>query len=302
MPSIQSLRSSAGLVPSNETIHRVEEATESELGEELRDLDHSMWANKINSISVSQLKAMLQNEGLSHTGRKVILFKRALDKLGYDKVFALAKDHDPTQDPYVETPLPPSLGDLATRLRHTEHNEMEVKIVDKPSAMFAFASYIVFILNLVVYGGYLRDSVLRGIYHNHQDIDVRLSRGRGQGYFTGKVTNWCSENGCTYVRLIDKGRNVAEHIIMAPDGVLFSVQGINGDAFRERGIDFDVNGIEWHSTGLILKKDVELMGMNWKGVVTNIMRKHARVTKDLTKDTMTERCVKMEDRGWKLLG
>lgn len=196
------------LDPDVDTKIHVDNAIHTELKEELDLLDHSAWASKINSISVNQLKSLLQREGLSTAGRKLSLFERAINRIGYEHVFALVKAQDPSPGEYSETTLPPCLRDLAERLRHTERNDMCINIVDRASAMLGLSSYVVFELHLHVYGGFVRDTIIRGISHNHEDIDVKLSRGKGQGYLRQKLMNWCKNNNCLYTRLQEKGERL----------------------------------------------------------------------------------------------
>lgn len=78
----------------------------------------------------------------------------------------------------------------------------------------------------------------------------------------------------------------------------FAVQGINGQAFAGKGIDFDVNAMVWTDEGLKIRAEAIGLNIEWSGIIKNVTIKQARVTKPITADSMATRCAKMQARGW----
>ena len=174
----------------------------------------------------------------------------------------------------------------------------------------AFAHYVTWNTKCFVYGGFIRDFVMRGDAHAEMDLDV--------GFDSGDILNpqqalratetWAKEH--KMIRLVqnEKGRDVLEVTFSCMDGrTNFCVEFVNAGNFAKRDsrVDFDVNNLK------IIKQSENSACIGFKyeneagkcGTVEEVKENCRRKRLKLLKSArdVSLRIHKMKSRGWTFL-
>lgn len=177
------------------------------------------------------------------------------------------------------------------------------------TALWNLSIHLVHEMGLKVYGGFPRDTVIRGITHWNEDIDVDIID-KDIDTIMDNINAWCDTNDCTIKRtkLLHPSGIVRETVIRTPDDEDMRLQLVRVKAVSRfsRGVDFDVNALHINA-GRIEMTDIAKATMcerNTLAIVDNILNKRFRQMKtgsnvrDAIK--MNKRRMKMVSRGWEL--
>lgn len=216
---------------------------------------------------------------------------------------------------YIEFDLPGAggPGGLDRRLR-AMHRGTEMKGTTFESTLWNLAVYIVHNMRLDVYGGFPRDTLVRGKYHlawgkHHcnEDIDVAVPADFDGVAASRRLTEWCNDNKCTLKKTRDILGNawMVEHLLRTPDDEDLVVQFVAVEKLHSRdgGADFDVNCMKI-SAGKLTLMNREIDNLDLNTVVRNTINKTCVRLKQLDdlsdkqQQLMVKRTRKMKGRRW----
>lgn len=186
--------------------------------------------------------------------------------------------------------------------------------------LLAVAHWVLWYTPCFVYGGFVRDYIVRGEQHDEMDLDiglpVRALTPADMTAWVGKLKAWLATAGLVLHREIPcTDSRIKKLEICVPDGRLradgepdrFLVEVVNTELFQRtphgKGVDFDVNNLKLGvdtTTGAaeIKLKRPELQPVcgDADAVCANVRRRRMTTMRDPT--LLTERIQKFQGRGW----
>lgn len=175
-------------------------------------------------------------------------------------------------------------------------------------SLLVLAHAVIWQTNCWIYGGYLRDFMVRGETHDTMDLDIGLPKNgnlSGESALSNliKVMSRCGID-FNLRRKNAKGPHVYEAIFNDQDNHTFSIEFVNAKHYmtQESHVDFDGCNLMVSNAGegnpqLRLKYPGQ--GGDVATVCANIRQKKLVVIRNINK--MSERIDKMKQRGWKIV-
>lgn len=162
----------------------------------------------------------------------------------------------------------------------------------------ATAHFIAWSSNLQIYGGFLRDCILRNELHEDSDLDVNLN---GMSFDEGDqhLSRWAEENGIQIVEREDKG-DFVKRVKLRRDSSSLSVEFVDQVAAEARqrwafGVDFDVNNIRFMTAEGLQKRYTE-QGCSIEEMRIKIEKKEMCMLNYTPINVLRAR--KFRERGW----
>ncbi|KAK9812983.1 hypothetical protein WJX72_006801 [[Myrmecia] bisecta] len=155
-----------------------------------------------------------------------------------------------------------------------------------------------------VYGGFLRDLVLRGETHANMDLDVGLPKEGGMTIEAGlaAIVKQAQAHGMAFLRQSCSDPRVCACWFSTLDrSSEVEVQIVDAYAFAQKDarVDFDVNNLKLASDGsLQIKSGAMPAATNLNQIIANVQAKRLLVCKPARE--VTDRIKKMRERGWQI--
>jgi len=263
-----------------------------QLEDGLLSADEATFLRAAGGVQAAELEALVRVLGgkpgktRAETAKSVVeLFKTRKARSA-----ALANSTQPVEMKIMTTNL--------ARIREAKlPNFAEVKAMSLVDAYFATAT---FLLNqetvLSIYGGFVRDLVLRNDFHSELDIDVHVSEST-ISQTKERICAW--GRGAVYCST-DKGKHVT-NVSLAIDSGKISVDLVNCSYFTSRSkaakkkvIDLDINNLKLTSNGLTKREEDE--GDSLDTIIQHVLSKQFRRIKP--DQEIADRLVKFQKLGW----
>jgi hypothetical protein len=181
----------------------------------------------------------------------------------------------------------------------SKHGIVEMFGRGRLGSMLLLARGIVERSSLWIYGGFLRDLVIRGDAHADSDMDVGIHTGGTAQAGMDEVAQIATGFGLRYKRTrLGTDPRLVGYFFETLDGAeQFEVQVVDAHAFAkvDARIDFDVNNLKLGTDGQLELKTV-LPNRDLKSILDNIRSHTLAVLKPALE--ISDRIDKMRKRGW----
>mmetsp|Transcript_11153 Transcript_11153/g.21938 ORF Transcript_11153/g.21938 Transcript_11153/m.21938 type:complete len:165 (+) Transcript_11153:89-583(+) len=121
------------------------------------------------------------------------------------------------------------------------------------SSSYSYYSYYYYYHS--VFGGFVRDVVIRGVCHFNADADAHVPEDADMDAVQGAFKEWCSHSGCEWKSFKCKhpSKSIASMNMLTPDGELLEVQLIKKKHMEavDPIPDFDMNTLELQTDGTV---------------------------------------------------
>ena len=156
-----------------------------------------------------------------------------------------------------------------------------------------------------VYGGAIRDGIIRNDFHDEMDIDVSVNSKDKEIVFQSLV-DWCKLNKYVVQHRKEKGKNVTECQVQSDNNILISIEFVDTEFFKIRAeennesvVDLDVNNLKVSADGIDVKYAMHRSNPSKGEIIKHIQEKTFKIVADKSK--IKARVTKMKSRGWKLI-
>lgn len=164
-----------------------------------------------------------------------------------------------------------------------------------------------------VFGGFVRDSLIRGMFHYGEDVDAAVPEGTDGDSCEQFVTAWCAANSCTVksFKLMHRSKSAWKAIVRTPDCEDMEVQFLCVRKLLEEDPlpDFDVNTLCVDTLGsvMVMKEWEQYVRVTAADIIRVLLTRcrsaiQLKVVADIQNERrqqkFAERLVKMRERGF----
>lgn len=265
----------------------------------------SKATNAWEKLRKKQLINRLMHMNADTEGNKVTLARR----------IAVLKGGQPPSDVYEEYKFEAFGGTLRSRIKAAFAGD-QLTVTDFKSALWSLGIAMRTLCDGRVFGGYVRDLVIRGVYHYDADIDTYVSSEVDMAEVKHEIIQWCSRNDCRFktFRYTHPSKSMTCMTIATPDDEDLEVQLIKEErlAVIDPLPDFDVNCLEICSDGKlkVTERHAINAGVNLRNAIRNLckmppvarqLKKVDEISNESRQTKMQARIAKMIKRGYQLL-
>lgn len=256
---------------------KVLEDSDSEEEEErlaIRMKSRTAWAK----LRKEQLKTRLRMMEADTSGSKIELAKR----------ISRLSSYSIPQDVYQEHRFG-HFGHLRDRLSAL-YDGLDMPVTDFSSALWCCMLMLTRDLGCSVFGGLVRDMVVRGVYHMNADIDTFLPDATSAEDILDDIKSWCTDNDCKFVKAT-KGHasgSIWKVILRPPGGDDLEVQLIDEQKIiaLDPLPDFDCNCMwvkfdQGKGKVDIIPRLAHYVGMPLRDLINKVLQKKVRQLKTI---------------------